>query len=335
MATPPLKNLYVGASGVIWALDVLRRRGLAETGIDLAAAASEDARGVAGAARLRAVGSGARGGGVGAPDRRERAADRRVAARSEHRARGRALRARARERRQRGGRDHVRRARDDARGAGDARVDRGGALGRGVARERRVGLGGQGRGRPLDEPALRRDVPQPHGSARPRRDRARSQAGCAAGAARARDRPKCLPGSPCARTGSRTGRRATMDGPACSSSGAPVRPESSRAPRPTSTRSSCSPGPSWSGMPARPGWRRVRHLPRDGRERPRVHEGLRAHRRRAWLERARRFAMHALGQVERRGLGRYSLWTGDVGVALYAADCIDGASRYPVLESWG
>jgi hypothetical protein len=45
--------------------------------------------------------------------------------------------------------------------------------------------------------------------------------------------------------------------------------------------------------------------------------------------------MHALGQVERRGLGRYSLWTGDVGVALYAADCIDGVGRYPVLESWG
>jgi Lanthionine synthetase C-like protein len=53
-----------------------------------------------------------------------------------------------------------------------------------------------------------------------------------------------------------------------------------------------------------------------------------------WLERARRFAMHALGQVERRGFGRYSLWTGDVGVALYAADCIDGVGRYPVLESW-
>jgi hypothetical protein len=53
-----------------------------------------------------------------------------------------------------------------------------------------------------------------------------------------------------------------------------------------------------------------------------------------WLERARRFVMHALGQVERRGFGRYSLWTGDVGVALYEADCIDGVSRYPVLESW-
>jgi len=53
-----------------------------------------------------------------------------------------------------------------------------------------------------------------------------------------------------------------------------------------------------------------------------------------WLDRARRFAMHALGQVERRGTGRYSLWTGDVGVALYAADCIDGVARYPIVESW-
>ena len=53
-----------------------------------------------------------------------------------------------------------------------------------------------------------------------------------------------------------------------------------------------------------------------------------------WLERARRFAVHALGQVERRGHGRYSLWTGDLGVALYAADCLDGRSAYPVLDGW-
>jgi hypothetical protein len=53
-----------------------------------------------------------------------------------------------------------------------------------------------------------------------------------------------------------------------------------------------------------------------------------------WLERARRFAMHALEQVERRGRGRYSLWTGDLGVALFAADCLDGRSAYPVLETW-
>src|SRR5918911_4004352 len=35
----PIKSLYVGAAGVIWALDVLRRRGHAETALDLAAAA--------------------------------------------------------------------------------------------------------------------------------------------------------------------------------------------------------------------------------------------------------------------------------------------------------
>jgi len=38
-AALPLKNLYVGAAGVIWALDDLRRRGLAETTLDLPAAA--------------------------------------------------------------------------------------------------------------------------------------------------------------------------------------------------------------------------------------------------------------------------------------------------------
>jgi Lanthionine synthetase C-like protein len=52
-----------------------------------------------------------------------------------------------------------------------------------------------------------------------------------------------------------------------------------------------------------------------------------------WLERARRFAMHALEQVERRE-GRYALWTGDVGVALYASDCLDARAAYPILETW-
>ena len=52
-----------------------------------------------------------------------------------------------------------------------------------------------------------------------------------------------------------------------------------------------------------------------------------------WLERARRFAVHALGQVERRGHGRYSLFTGDLGVALFAADCLDGRSVFPVVDS--
>ena len=57
-----------------------------------------------------------------------------------------------------------------------------------------------------------------------------------------------------------------------------------------------------------------------------------------WLDRARLFAVHALEQTERllanRGRGRFSLWTGDMGVAVYAADCLDGMARYPVLDAW-
>ncbi len=56
-----------------------------------------------------------------------------------------------------------------------------------------------------------------------------------------------------------------------------------------------------------------------------------------WLERARMFAVHALEQVERlraqRGGGRYSLWTGDLGVALYVADCIDERTAYPFFDA--
>ena len=56
-----------------------------------------------------------------------------------------------------------------------------------------------------------------------------------------------------------------------------------------------------------------------------------------WLDRARRFAVHALGQVERlraaNGRGRYSLWTGDVGTALFAAACLDQDARYPILDT--
>ena len=53
-----------------------------------------------------------------------------------------------------------------------------------------------------------------------------------------------------------------------------------------------------------------------------------------WLDRARRFAMHALEQVERRGRGNYSLFTGDLGVALYAADCLDARARFPILDTF-
>ena len=50
-----------------------------------------------------------------------------------------------------------------------------------------------------------------------------------------------------------------------------------------------------------------------------------------WLERARRFAMHALEQAEHMP-ARYSLFTGGVGVALYAADCLEAQTRYPIME---
>jgi hypothetical protein len=53
-----------------------------------------------------------------------------------------------------------------------------------------------------------------------------------------------------------------------------------------------------------------------------------------WLERARAFAMHAAGQVEQSrleyGRGRYTLWSGDLGTALYLADCIDGRGNVPL-----
>ena len=55
-----------------------------------------------------------------------------------------------------------------------------------------------------------------------------------------------------------------------------------------------------------------------------------------WLERARRFAVHALAQAERIATGngrrRYSLSTGDVGTALFAAACLDRDARYPIVD---
>jgi hypothetical protein len=55
-----------------------------------------------------------------------------------------------------------------------------------------------------------------------------------------------------------------------------------------------------------------------------------------WLERARAFAMHAIAQSDAaaRAFGRRrgTLWTGDVGLAAYLADCVDAATRFPSLE---
>jgi hypothetical protein len=58
---------------------------------------------------------------------------------------------------------------------------------------------------------------------------------------------------------------------------------------------------------------------------------LKLHRRtreRKWLERARRFAMHA---IEQRN-GERGLLSGDLGVALYLRACIDVDDRFPLLD---
>jgi hypothetical protein len=55
-----------------------------------------------------------------------------------------------------------------------------------------------------------------------------------------------------------------------------------------------------------------------------------------WLERARAFAMTAVAQCresrEEFGRGRYSLWTGDVGLAIYLSDCLVGMPRFPTVD---
>ena len=55
-----------------------------------------------------------------------------------------------------------------------------------------------------------------------------------------------------------------------------------------------------------------------------------------WLERARAFAMTAIDQVRGAraafGRGRYSLWTGDVGLAVYLWDCITGKPKFPLID---
>jgi hypothetical protein len=50
-----------------------------------------------------------------------------------------------------------------------------------------------------------------------------------------------------------------------------------------------------------------------------------------WLERARSFAVHALEQAQALP-PRYGLFTGAIGAALYAADCLERTVRFPVLN---
>jgi len=55
-----------------------------------------------------------------------------------------------------------------------------------------------------------------------------------------------------------------------------------------------------------------------------------------WLDRARAFARHAIEQSERHarayGQHRYSLWTGDLGLAIYLWDCINGEAKFPSMD---
>ena len=55
-----------------------------------------------------------------------------------------------------------------------------------------------------------------------------------------------------------------------------------------------------------------------------------------WLDRARAFAMHALLQRDamrqQHGPGRYPLWTGDAGLAVYLWHCLQGQAGLPGLD---
>jgi hypothetical protein len=55
-----------------------------------------------------------------------------------------------------------------------------------------------------------------------------------------------------------------------------------------------------------------------------------------WLQRARAFAMHGITQTAqeatRYGQLRYSLWTGDLGLAVFIWNCIIAQARFPTLD---
>jgi lanthionine synthetase-like protein len=58
-----------------------------------------------------------------------------------------------------------------------------------------------------------------------------------------------------------------------------------------------------------------------------------------WRDRARAFALHAIARVEQEraavGRGRYSLFTGDLGVALLLRHLLDGEDRFPTMGPFG
>ncbi|MEO8345084.1 MAG: LanC-like protein [Betaproteobacteria bacterium] len=59
---------------------------------------------------------------------------------------------------------------------------------------------------------------------------------------------------------------------------------------------------------------------------------------RRWLDRARAYAMHAVEQcavhAKSYGQRRYSLWTGDLGVAMFVQSCLKENDTYPTLDDF-
>jgi hypothetical protein len=55
-----------------------------------------------------------------------------------------------------------------------------------------------------------------------------------------------------------------------------------------------------------------------------------------WLDRARKFAMHAIDQSDsartRYGQRKFSLWTGDLGLAIFLWDCVKATAKFPTLD---
>ena len=55
-----------------------------------------------------------------------------------------------------------------------------------------------------------------------------------------------------------------------------------------------------------------------------------------WLDRAHAFAMHGIAQTDadraRYGRARHSLWTGDVGFAIYLWNCVEATASFPTLD---
>ena len=345
----PLKALYVGAAGVVWALDALRRRGHAESRLDLAAAARrtlESWREEPDLMRGTELPDPARAGLLSGQSGILAVAWRLD---SDAAARRRVARAGAREHRQRRRRGHVGLARDDARGPRDARLDGRGALGGSVADERGEAARAPGRGRPVGRSGS---------TAAPRAGSGRRTASSATCS-------RCSAAAICSTP--RRGRRWSATRPPCSRRTAVI--EDDRVNWPNSDGL----GLEWEGeirlqwccgapgivasaasyldedlllAAAETVWQAGAHGPDKGANICHGTAGngyalLKTFERtqdELWLDRARRFAVHALEQARRarteRGHGRYSLWTGDVGVAVYASDCLDIRTRYPVLEAW-